>query len=557
MYPKGGATMGDGAIVTPYPWMDRLEFAGNLLQKLPVPPLERLREALLELVVAAEDTVAGMGALAADKVVAQTLATIPTTAALRDAKAQSLAERSRLRGILVSLQEEMDWRVYGLFGLPTLTAPSVDAVKVPVAPNHRPFEVRLAREVETDISAFEWFRIHKRPAPSDVGGPLAELYRQRLRLIDEPTHGKQLRLLETPETKRRWSPPDDDKAFHQAVRNWLLDRLEQVFRDQPIPELRSTRVLAQELGRDPAVHAAHELLTEDSGHSLDRLVADLVDADGVPFLAGFRYTETGLEKRKTWEETWRLQRLEDAGQLGPELKRLKLDAIPVPDKYANKDFQRHCWGLRGKLDVPKERFVTVPQASTDDDPTLIVGWAGWDHLQTARALATLYQQRKDQDAWPKDKLVPLLAGLAERVPWLLQWHNEPDPDFGGERLGQFFRDFVSAEAHTHGAVVDFDAALDPLRSWTPPASTPKKTLTDAEVLSAFADWTPEAPDSDESDDDSDDTEPPEGPTADELADLLGAKKAQVTKVLKKLEAEGLIEKLEGRPARFLVVGGDT
>ena len=34
--------------------------------------------------------------------------------------------------------------------------------------------------------------------------------------------------------------------------------------------------------------------------------------------------------------------------------------------------------LRGKLDVPKERFTSVPGGTTDDDPTLLVGWAGWD-----------------------------------------------------------------------------------------------------------------------------------------------------------------------------------
>src|SRR4029079_10633484 len=103
--------------------------------------------------------------------------------------ASSLSERARLRGVLVSFQEEMDWRVYGLFGLPTIVAPSVEAVRLPVEPNQRPFEVRLAREVSTDISASEWFRVHRRAAPTDVGGPLADLYRQRLRLLDDPEHG--------------------------------------------------------------------------------------------------------------------------------------------------------------------------------------------------------------------------------------------------------------------------------------------------------------------------------------------------------------------------------
>lgn len=545
MFPKGGDQVGEGARLSKTPWQDRLEYAGNLLQQLPVPKLDDLRDKLLDLVIAAEETVQGMSAQAADKVVATTLAATPTLAALREARTRSLAERARLHAILVSLQEEMDWRVYGLFGLPTIEAPSVDAVRVPVEPNHRPFEVRLARDVATDISASEWFRVHKRAAPKDVGGPLADLYRQRLRILDDPEHGKQLRLLETPETKRRWSPPDDAKAFTDAVRAWLLDRIETAFRDQATPELRTARQLTLELGRDPAVQAAHELLTEASGLDLVRLISDLVDSEGVPFLAGYRYAETGMEKRASWEETWRLQRLEDAGTLEPELKRLGIKAIPVPDKYGPKDFLRHFWGLRGKLDVPKERFITVPSGNTDEDSTPLVGWAGWDHLQVAQALSGLYQRRKAEDGWAKDRLVPLLAGIDERVPWLLQWHNEPSAAFGGMKLGEFFRDFVAGEAHSLGV------AVGDLHAWTPPAA-PKRTAIDpADVLAALKNWKPEVED-DEAEDD--EAEPPEGPTEADLATDLGITKPLIKKALKKLEADGFVEKLSGRPARYVTTG---
>lgn len=553
MFPKGGDQVGDGARLSATQWNRHLEYAGNLLQQLPAPKLDDLREKLLDLVVAAEETVQQLAEHAADKVVASALSKTPTLAALRDARSQSLAERARLRGILVSLQEEIDWRVYGLFGLPTVEAPSLDAVRVPIEPNHRPFEVRLAREVATDISASEWFRVHKRAAPKDVGGPLADLYRQRLRLLDDAEHGKQLRLLETPETKRRWSPPDDQKAFSDAVRTYLLERIEQSFREQSQPELRTARQLALDLARDPAVTAAHELLTEESGLDLARLFSDLVDAEGVPFLAGYRYAETGMEKRASWEETWCLQRLEDEGKLEAELARLKLKAIPVPDKYGPKDFLRHYWGLRGKLDVPKERFVTVPGGNTDEDQTSLVGWAGWDHLQVAQALSGLYQRRKAEDGWQKDRLVPLLAGLDERVPWLLQWHNEPSAAFGGMKLGEFFRDFVAGEAHALGV------AVGDLRKWTPPAAPNRATVAPEEVLAALVAWKPE-PSSDDGEDDEDvgeDTEPaepPGGPTDVELASAVGVTKALVAKALKKLIADGLVEKLSGRPARYVATG---
>ena len=418
---------------------------------------------------------------------------------------------------------------------------------MPVEPNHRPFEVRLAREVATDISASEWFRVHKREAPKEVGGPLANLYRQRLRLLDDAEHGKRLRLLETPETKRRWSPPDNQKAFSDAVRIWLLERIEVSFREQAQPELRTARQLALELGRDPAVAAAHELLTEESGLDLVKLISDLVDSEGVPFLAGFRYAETGMEKRASWEETWRLQRIEDEDKrkLEAELKRLNLKSIPVPDKYGPKDFLRHYWGLRGKLDVPKERFITVPGGNTDEDTTPLVGWAGWSHLQVAQALSGLYQRRKTDDGWAKERLVPLLAGIGERVPWLLQWHNEIDPAYG-TKLGDFFRDFVAGEAHSLGV------AVGDLRTWTPPAAPKRATLDPAEVLAALSAWKPEV--EDDEDDDGEETEPPEGPTDVELASAVGATKALVAKALKKLIGDGLVEKLSGRPARYVATG---
>ncbi|MFO0726482.1 MAG: BREX-2 system adenine-specific DNA-methyltransferase PglX [Myxococcota bacterium] len=547
-FQKGGDQVGAGARLSKTPWQDRLQRAGNVLQQQPVPKLEDLHVKLLDLVVAAEETVLQLAAHAADRVVVGTLANVPTLAALREARTKSLTERARLRGILVSLQEEMDWRVYGLFGLSTVEAPSLDAVRVPVEPNQRPFEVRLAREVTTDISASEWFRVHKREAPRDVGGPLAELYRRRLRLLDDAEHGKQLRLLETPETKRRWSPPDDAKAFSDAARTWLLERIEASFRQQSQPELRTARQLALDLARDPAVVAAHELLTEESGLDLAMLLSDLVDSEGVPFLAGHRYAEAGMEKRASWEETWRLQHIEDEDKkkLEAELKRLNLKAVPVPDKYGPKDFLRHYWGLRGKLDVPKERFVTVPGGNTDEDATPLAGWAGWDHLQLAQALSGLYQRRKTEDGWQKDRLLPLLAGLDERVPWLLQWHNEPSAAFGGVKLGEFFRDFVAGEAHTFGV------ALGDLRKWMPPAAPKRATVAPEEVLAALVAWRPEVEEDDE--DDAEDTEPPDGPTDVELASAVGVTKALVAKALKKLIADGLVEKLSGRPARYVATG---
>ena len=63
------------------------------------------------------------------------------------------------------------------------------------------------------------------------------------------------------------------------------------------------------------------------------------------------------------------------------LKKQQVGEIPVPPKYDTKDFvSTTFWRLRGKLDVPKERFITYPHCNRDADRTPVIGWADWDHL---------------------------------------------------------------------------------------------------------------------------------------------------------------------------------
>jgi hypothetical protein len=176
---------------------------------------------------------------------------------------------------------------------------------------------------------------------------------------------------------------------------------------------------------------------------LAEVVGALVDAEHVPFLASYRYKPTGLAKRAEWERTWALQREEDAiaARLGhddvthPEVRRAIKDEIgevPVPPKYGPPDFARGSyWSQRGKLDVPKERFISYPGASRDGDGSLLLGWAGWDHREQAQALAVLITQRRGDDGWATERITPLVAGLAEVLPWVYQWPGEIDPRYGG------------------------------------------------------------------------------------------------------------------------------
>lgn len=113
--------------------------------------------------------------------------------------------------------------------------------------------------------------------------------------------------------------------------------------------------------------------------------------------------------------------------------------------------------------------MSFPHSQRDADGSLVVTWAGHNHLKRALAIAAYYQERKDSDGWPAERLVPLLAGVIELVPWLLQWHNEYDPDLGA-RMGDYFVDFVQTEARALGMT---EAAV---AAWIPPA-TPRRGRT--------------------------------------------------------------------------------
>src|SRR5690606_25310923 len=151
----------------------------------------------------------------------------------------------------------------------------------------------------------------------------------------------------------------------------------------------------------------------------------------------------------------------------PELQKLirerqqkEVGEIPVPPKYKGADFQKTAyWKLRGKLDVPKERWVLYPGAERETDPNPVIAWAGWDHNQQAQALAAYYQARKETDGWSPDRLAPLLAGLKDLLPWLKQWHNEIDPAFN-LRMGDFYADFVRAQTQELGLS---ESAIEALR----------------------------------------------------------------------------------------------
>jgi hypothetical protein len=358
----------------------------------------------------------------------------------RDRLEGARGEHERIRERMFALQEELDWTVYHSYGLlndaelAQLTAPDRDSVPE-IKLGERAFEVVLARRVAVGRTETVWFERHGSKAVTEISARWPKWYRQIVQArIDTIENRRDIALIERPECKRRWASEPWEKKEAEALRTWLLDRCERRdlwfgmrdgFRQ---PRTLTVNQLADQFRDDSDMHAVAQLYGTDHlgkrdltlAQVLERVIAD----QHVPYLAALRYKDTGLRKRAQWENVWEQQRDEDL--IGERLD------IPVPPKYTSADFRKTSyWSQRGKLDVPKERFISYLNANPDSDPTLLLGWAGWDHKDQAQALVNLVNDRTTDAGWETDRLTPLLAGLAEIMPWVRQWHGEEDEEWGG------------------------------------------------------------------------------------------------------------------------------
>lgn len=428
---------------------------------------------------------------------------LPTRATLDAARREAESLRQRM----IALQEELDWRGYRLYGLLSEGAAELEHPNPPeVRLGERAFEIVLARRMAEGKERTTWFERHGSTPITEIPAHWPADYRavveRRIELIEarDRAHARRsgfsreselivgggaakaaptaaptaapagaVGLIERPEYKRRWNTPSWAEQEEAALRDWLLARLESA-RYWPRGEgreaaagaaggagepaqLSSINRLADAARLDADFMQIAELYAGRADFDVTRLVGELVVAESVPFLPVLRYTETGLRKRAQWEDCWTLQRREDAGE--------DVGKIPVPPKYQSKDFQKaDFWRLRGGLDVPKERWASYPGCERGADGSLPIAWAGWDPLQQATVLAAYYLDMKDSEGWPSERLLPLLAGLLELLPWLKQWHNDLDPNFG-ERMGDYYDGFVRDEAKALGVT------LEALRAWKP------------------------------------------------------------------------------------------
>jgi hypothetical protein len=475
-YPKA-TTTGDISVEKGKPEANRYDIAGTGLQNFPLPDISKEDSDALVAMTAELDRLATEVSSYSGNALTEKWQNEGESLAELIGDGEQMSARIRRR--MTYLQEELDWLVYKLYGLIDQT-----------------FSADANATIDKADRPYLWA---KDSAPGSLAPELVEAYTTRKKLISESPN---LGLIETPVFKRPWlgrqgvygsasrTYPEQAK---DAVGAWLLTRLETYFheadrmvsgKDEAAtaaklahirqlrarfaggtePRLVSVRQLAQAAQADSQWMEAATVFAGRADFDVAKLVETLVLAESVPALPGQRYKPAGLRKREEWEKTWELQRAEDAveeevrgqksGVSEEELKKKirkaqleKVGDIPVPPKYGSGDFLKSTyWKLRGKLDVPKERWVLYPGMEGGHDASPVIAWAGWDHAQQAAALTAFYQQAKDTWGWAPERLAPLLAALKDLLPWLHQWHNAIDPEYG-DRPCDSFQQFYTTELH--------------------------------------------------------------------------------------------------------------
>ncbi|MCH0556889.1 BREX-2 system adenine-specific DNA-methyltransferase PglX [Streptomyces sp. MUM 16J] len=447
---KGGSGLGRG--IQSEAWEERYEFTGTNLEEFPLPIAYPIALATIL------DALAQELSTTAPSAVAET--TAPTASTLREAR--NVWESTRAR--MIALQEELDWQVYSLYDLhpeDLRVSEDPDAPDIPeLALGERAFEIVLARRVAAGEASDEWFKRHGSTPVTEIPGHWPAPYREIVqKRIDAIESNRAIGMVERPEYKRRWATEGWDALQDKALRSWLLDRMENRelwFDENGQPAILTLARLTDALSRDEDFVSVAKLYAPRK--ELAKVVAELITDEHVPFLSALRYKPSGLKKRADWEEVWDLQRKEDAAPDEPAKRKIR-DSIPVPPKYTSADFLRPSyWRARGKLDVPKERFVSYGQ--TNAATPELYGWAGWDHREQAQALATYFTNT----ALSTEEITPFLAGLLELQPWLGQWHNEFDMLYSGSPA-DFFAGYRQQKQGEHGLTDD------DLRNWRPPAAT--------------------------------------------------------------------------------------
>lgn len=397
------------------------EFAATGLQSLPVPELGDHRDAVIELTRLLDETARGRASLldrgAIDDLVRSSRRAADLTAKLAARWRDADARRERM----VALQEELDWRSYVVFGFADrecLVEPEKYA-DLSCPRGSRAFERRRERRSTVRAGGRTLALDEGEVAPVGALPTWAEpIWKRRTTLIEASA---ELQLVETPVFKRAWRDTEQNVAEPEYRRrkdasdleDWLANRIERwaAARSEAFTLWQLVAALQDQSG----ILLVAEALAGRRDFSLDQLLTQILVGESVPQHRFHVYTDAGLAKRAAWEETWALQRREDAGE--------KLASIPLPPEYSqgsrgkSTDFIRtDYWRVRGSLDVPKERFVAFTEIPGRSGVETLYGWAGWTAQQRVKAILAIDEELEDASVPLGDRI-----GLLDSA-----WHLLPD-----------------------------------------------------------------------------------------------------------------------------------
>lgn len=378
---------------------------------------------------------------------------------------------------MVALQEELDWLAYGLYGLDdSRDSVAADGIE-PAPPTWLPWCLNFAArdaEIRSELAQGQnpgelptvWFERHRwQPVtelPAEASPALrARIEARRQRIREVPA----LALIETANFKRRWYCPDYEAEEKGAMQAWLADQVEVAAKGRTAAFSLDQIVAA--LQDDPHVLAVCELLAGRRDFSPSQLVAEVLAGESVPNHRFHIYKPGGLVKRAAWERTWEDQRREDAGEkVTPE----------VPPSYGSGDFLKsEYWQLRGKLDVPKERFIAFTEVPGRGGIETLYGWAGWTPIERLRAMLAMDEQLEDADLPVADRI-----GLLDSA-WRLLPDVARDDAAAAGRLKAELQSLVGPNGPSPELVEDWRKRFPPPKGGKGKAQgTPKSRKKDVE-----------------------------------------------------------------------------
>lgn len=377
---------------------------------------------------------------------------------LQSAEREWHATRSRM----ISVQEELDWQVYALYGLLPEGSDLVGSPSdvPPIDAGQRAFEIALARRLAIGETGTAWFaRLGVTPLtelPHDWPAKYRDLVQRRLEAIR--AHAT-LGLLEQPDYKRRWSTLGWQHLIGGILRDRMLDLCERpdvwfTERDgSRRPVTRSVRELAELMEGDSEFVELAALYAPRT-RVLD-VLRTLLSDEHVPAAAALRYKPSGLKKQNHWTALWESQRLEEATRANT--------LIPVPPRFTSSDFLKPSyWRQRGKFDVPNERFTSYLPPFSAPAATTVIGWAGWDAEERARALFDLLDSSMPVLTGNPESALPLLAALQETLPWVPQTGRGPGP----LEPSDAYEEMQAAFTHFKDAL---GVTSEDVAAWRPPA----------------------------------------------------------------------------------------